>query len=58
MFSVAKKHTPADRAAIDAFFASGGQVTVLPSRRAHQRNDGGWGRLNDESRRELGRAHD
>lgn len=56
MFSISKKHSSADRAAIDAFFAAGGQVTMCPPRRASARSDSGWNRLNDKSRATLGLA--
>ena len=42
--------------AVGEFFARGGQVTVCPPRRAHNRSDGGWARINDEARRERGKA--
>ena len=48
MFSQAKKYAPADRAAIDAFFANGGTVTMCPPRRAHMQSPGGWAKRVDD----------
>lgn len=58
MFSIARKLDTVSAGLVAEFFARGGQVTLCPSRRAHQRNDNGWNRLNDETRREGGLAHD
>ena len=58
MFSKARTLAPADRAAVDAFFAAGGQVTICPPRRARSQSDSGFNRLNDRTRAGLGLAHD
>lgn len=56
MFSKARTLDPVSKSLVDAFFAAGGQVTICPPRRAHQRSAGGWALVNDQSRQQLGRA--